>query len=145
MGKKFVEAIKADEIALGGMKAVESEGQQIIICNCQGHYYAIEQRCGHMNAPLDLGTLHGTILTCPLHFAQFDITTGEALSNPVPRNFGKEVPPPRIARFLHNVDLLMDHVRTCSIRTYETKVEFGKVLVAFQGPSDHVESIPSQT
>jgi nitrite reductase/ring-hydroxylating ferredoxin subunit len=97
-----------------------------------------------MNAPLELGTLHGTILTCPMHFAQFDITTGEALSNPVPRDFGKEVPPPRIARFLQNVGMLMIHVKTCSIRTFETKVEYGKVLVALKGPSDHVENIFSQ-
>jgi nitrite reductase/ring-hydroxylating ferredoxin subunit len=130
LGKRYIEAMKVDEIAAGGMKAVEAEGREIIICNSQGHYYAIEQRCGHMNAPLELGTLHGTILTCPMHFAQFDITTGEALSNPVPRDFGKEVPPPRIARFLQNVGMLMSHVKTCSIRTYETKVEFGKVLVA---------------
>jgi len=130
LGKKFIEAIRANEIAVGGMKAVEAEGQEIIICNFQGHYYAIEQRCGHMNAPLELGTLHGTILTCPMHFAQFDITTGEALSNPVPRDFGKEVPPPRIARFLQNVGVLMSHVKTCPIRTYETKVESGMVLVA---------------
>ena len=130
LANKFIEAIKADEIGVGGMKAVEAEGQQIIICNCQGHYYAISQRCGHMNAPLELGTLHGTILTCPMHFAQFDITTGEALSNPVPRDFGKEVPPPRIARFLQNIGMLMSHVKTCSIQTYETKVECGKILVA---------------
>ena len=122
--------MRVNEIAAGGMKAVEAGGLEIVICNNQGHYYAIEQRCGHMNAPLELGTLHGTILTCPMHFAQFDITTGEALSNPVPRDFGKEVPPPRIARFLQTVGMLMSHVKTCSIRTYETKVEGGKILVA---------------
>jgi nitrite reductase/ring-hydroxylating ferredoxin subunit len=129
LSKKFIEAMGTDEILDGGMKAVEAGGLGIVICNCQGRYYAIEQRCGHMSAPLELGTLHGTILTCPMHFAQFDVATGEALSNPVPRDFGKEVPPPRIARFLQNVGMLMSHVKTCSIRSYETKIERGKVLV----------------
>ena len=130
MSERYVSAIEADEIAPGGMKAVEVEGREIVVCNSDGRFYAVERRCGHMNAPLELGTLDGAILTCPMHCAQFDITTGEALSNPVPRDFGKEVPTPRIARFLRTVGMLMSHVKTCSIRTYETKVESGKILVA---------------
>jgi len=129
VGKRFIPALGTDEILDGGMKAVELEGRQIVICKSQGKYYAIEERCGHMNAPLELGTLRGTILTCPMHFAQFEITTGEALSNPVPRDFGKEAPPPRIARFLQNIGLLMSHVKTCSIRSYEIKIEAEKILV----------------
>lgn len=130
MSKRFVEAIKADEVAPGGMKAVEAEGQEIVICNSGGRFYAIKRRCGHMNAPLEMGTLDGSILTCAMHCAQFDITTGEALSGPVPRDFGGEVPPPRMAQYLQNVAMLMSHIRTRSIRTYETKVESGMVWVA---------------
>ncbi len=130
MSKRFVEAIRADEVVPGGMKAVEAEGQEVVICNSGGRFYAIERRCGHMNAPLDMGTLDGSILTCAMHCAQFDITTGEALSGPVPRDFGGEVPPPRMAQYLQNVAMLMSHIRTRSIRTYETKVEFGMVWVA---------------
>ena len=72
---KFVRAIRTDEIAPGGMKAVDLEGKEIVVCNCDGTYYAFERRCGHMNAPLDLGTLDGTYVTCPMHCAQFDVTT----------------------------------------------------------------------
>jgi hypothetical protein len=54
---KFVRAIRSDEIAPGGMKAVDVEGKEIVVCNCGGTYYAFDRRCGHMNAPLDLGTL----------------------------------------------------------------------------------------
>ena len=49
---KFVRAIRTDEIAPGGMKAVDLEGKEIVVCNCGGTYYAFERRCGHMNAPL---------------------------------------------------------------------------------------------
>jgi nitrite reductase/ring-hydroxylating ferredoxin subunit len=126
----FVPAISTKEIAPGGMKCVELKGQQIVICNCDGTYYAIQRRCGHMNAPLDLGTLAGTIVTCPMHCAQFDVTTGQALSGPVPEDLGNESVPPALAAFLQNVGMLMKHVRTEPIRTYQTKVEAGWIHVA---------------
>lgn len=129
MAERFVEAMGTEELLDGGMKAVEAGGLEIVVCKCRGRYYAVERRCGHMNAPLERGTLDGTILTCPMHFAQFDVATGEALSEPVPRDFGKETPPPRIARFLEEVGRLMGRVKTCSIRRHETKIEGDTVLV----------------
>jgi nitrite reductase/ring-hydroxylating ferredoxin subunit len=130
LGDKFVRAMSADEIAPGGMKTVELGGREIVICNCGGTYYAIQRRCGHMNAPLEMGTLDGTYVTCGMHCAQFDVTTGQALSGPVPADLGNEALPPRVAAMLQNVAAQMQHVRTESIRTYETKVEAGLVYVA---------------
>ena len=43
-----------------------------------------------MNAPLEQGALVGTILTCPLHHVQFDVTTGEALADPIDHDLGDE-------------------------------------------------------
>jgi nitrite reductase/ring-hydroxylating ferredoxin subunit len=130
LADKFIPVISADEIAPGGMKTVELQGHEIVICNCGGIYFAVDRRCGHMNAPLEMGTLDGNIVTCPMHCAQFDVTTGQALSGPVPEDFGSESPPPLLAAFLQHVDMLMKYVRTESIRTYETKVEAGWVHVA---------------
>ncbi|HME81099.1 MAG TPA: Rieske 2Fe-2S domain-containing protein [Candidatus Eremiobacteraceae bacterium] len=130
MSDKFIPAMSTDEIAPGGMKAVELAGHDIVICNCGGTYYAIERRCGHMNAPLDFGTLDGTIVTCAMHCAQFDVSTGQALSGPVPADIGTESPPPILAAYLQRIDMLMKLVRTESIRTYETKIEGGWVHVA---------------
>lgn len=127
---RFIQAIKADEIAPGGMKAVEIEGREIVICNSGGRFYAIDRRCGHMNSPLEMGTLDGNILTCAMHGAQFDVTTGEALTGPIPHDFGGEVPPRRMAQYFQNIAMLMSHIRTNSIRTYGTKVESGMVWVA---------------
>jgi len=112
------------------MEAVELNGYELVICNCDGSFYAMDRRCGHMNAPLDLGTLDGTILTCAMHCAQFDVNTGEALSNPVPAYLGNETSPLRTGAFLKNTSMLMQHIRTESIGTYKTKVESGWVLVA---------------
>lgn len=127
---RFVEVIKAVEIAPGGMKAVEIEGHEIVVCNAGGKFYAIQGRCGHMNAPLDKGTLDGMILTCAMHCAQFDLTTGEALSGPVSHDLGGETLPPRVGKSLQDLGMLMQHIRTHSIRTYVTKVEAGSIMVA---------------
>ena len=130
MSEKFIRAISANEIAPGGMKVIELDGNEIVICNCGGNYYAIQRRCGHMNAPLDMGTLDGTYLTCPMHCVQFDVTNGEALSGPVPPDFGHETPPPMFGEYLQNIGMLMKGVRTESIRTYTTKLESGWVQIA---------------
>lgn len=132
MNERFVQAIKAEEVAPGGMKNVDLEGREIVVCNIEGRFYAVQRRCGHMNAPLERGTLDGNILTCAMHSVQFDATTGEALSGPVPRDFNGEKPPPRMGQYLVNVAMLMEHIKTNSIRTYETKVESGVVWVNIQ-------------
>ena len=129
MDKKFVKAMKADELAPGGMKAIELGGNEIVVCNCGGKYYSIQRRCGHMNAPLDLGTLDGIYLTCPMHCAQFDVTNGEALSGPVPPDISHEIMSPVIGKYMQNIGKLMDKVQTESIRTFTTKVEAGWVVI----------------
>jgi nitrite reductase/ring-hydroxylating ferredoxin subunit len=130
LSNTFVRAIRAAEVAAGGMKAVELNGRELAICNCDGTFYAIDRRCGHMNAPLEEGTLEGTILTCAMHCAQFDVSTGEALAGPVPPYLGDEIPPPRTGALLGNVGRLMPHIRTESIRICEVRVESEWVLVA---------------
>lgn len=131
MSDAFIRAIKAAEIAPGGMKAVELNGRELVICNCDGIFHAIDRRCGHMSSPLEMGTLDGSILTCAMHSAQFDVTTGEALSGPVPPYLGDGTPPPRLAAYLTHVGAFMQHIRTDSIGTYRVKVESEWVLVAF--------------
>jgi len=131
LNETFTRAIRTEEIAPGGMKVVLASGRELVICHCDdGRFYAIARRCGHMNAPLEMGTLDGVILTCAMHCAQFDITTGEALSGSVPAYLGDETLPPRTAAYLTNVGMLMQPIHTESIATYPVKVESGWVLVA---------------
>ena len=126
----YLRAIRTAEILPGGMKVVELEGRQLVICNAGGSFHAIDRRCGHMNAPLELGTLDGTILTCAMHCAQFDVVTGEALAGPVPPDLGGESTPPRLAAYLRNVGMLMQHIRTESLAVYAAKVDGDWVWVA---------------
>jgi nitrite reductase/ring-hydroxylating ferredoxin subunit len=55
----------------------------IVHSEFRGTFYVIEDRCGHQNASLAMGTLQGKIVTCPLHFSRFDVTTGKKISGPV--------------------------------------------------------------
>lgn len=105
-----------DEASLpeGGMSPVYPKGINILLARVNGEVYALD----------------GKILICAMHNAQFDVITGEALSSPVPRDFGKETPPPRMAKYLSDVAMLMNHIKTNDIHTYETKVETGIIWVA---------------
>jgi nitrite reductase/ring-hydroxylating ferredoxin subunit len=130
LSETFVQALRIAEVAPGGMKAVELDGRELVICNCQGSFHAIDRRCGHMNAPLEMWTLDGTIVTCAMHCAQFDVTTGDALSGPVPADLGNETFGPKTGAMLKNVGLLMQHVSTESIHSYAVKIDTEWVWVA---------------
>jgi nitrite reductase/ring-hydroxylating ferredoxin subunit len=128
-GKMFVEAAKMDEIAPGGMKAYEVKGKAIVLCNYDGKIYAVSRRCGHTNAPMEMGTLEGYILTCPLHHSQFDITTGEVLSGPVPHDYGEEPIPEGLMKYFQYVGMLLSKVKTYNLETYPVKVEGNSIMV----------------
>ncbi|HAT71522.1 MAG TPA: (2Fe-2S)-binding protein [Elusimicrobia bacterium] len=81
----IIKAANAEDIAPGGMKPVTINGREIVLCNYAGTFYAVERACGHAGARLERGALTGWILTCPLHYAQFDVRSGVALSGPVPK------------------------------------------------------------
>jgi nitrite reductase/ring-hydroxylating ferredoxin subunit len=71
---EFLEAAKVGEIEKGKMKSVELKGIDVLIANVDGRFYAMDDRCGHMSALLSMGKLNGKIVTCPFHYAQFDVT-----------------------------------------------------------------------
>ncbi len=125
----FVEAAKIDEIAVGGMKAYEVKGKEIVLCNYDGKIYAVSRRCGHTNAPLEMGTLEGYILTCPLHHSQFDITTGEVLSGSVPADYGEETIPENLLKYFKYVSMLLSNVKTYDLETYPVKIEGNSITV----------------
>ena len=78
---------KASELPSRSMKHVEIKGKAIAIINLDGKYYAMNDRCGHMNAELSKGEIRNVqgkdIVICPLHFSTFDIVTGKKLSEPM--------------------------------------------------------------
>lgn len=74
-------AEEADIPAEQGMR-VEIDGVPIAVWNVDGRFYATSDTCTHEETPLSDGDLWGEVVECPLHGAQFDVTTGEVLSLP---------------------------------------------------------------
>jgi nitrite reductase/ring-hydroxylating ferredoxin subunit len=79
----FVPVAKTSDVSPGGMKWVSVDGERRVLANVEGAFYALSDVCGHRNAPLSRGKLDGYLIECPLHYAQFDVRTGELVNGPV--------------------------------------------------------------
>lgn len=71
-----------DEIEPGTVKQVTLNGRHIAVVRTEDRFFAIDNVCPHLKAPLSRGAVCGTRLTCPWHAWQFDITTGEVVGRP---------------------------------------------------------------
>jgi nitrite reductase/ring-hydroxylating ferredoxin subunit len=76
----FVKVAKTTDIPVGNMRHLEVDGLSVLIANVKGKFYAVCDRCPHLNAMLSKGTLNDSIIICPRHFSSFDVTTGKAIS-----------------------------------------------------------------
>jgi 3-phenylpropionate/trans-cinnamate dioxygenase ferredoxin subunit len=113
---EFTEVSKVDELKAGTMKAVSATGHEILLVRVGDKYYAVDGRCPHMHGDLSQGKLEGTVVTCPLHGSQFDISNGQ------------------IVRWLKGG--LMSKVGKAlktskDLTVYNVKIEDGRVLVEF--------------
>ena len=81
----FVRVASTSEIPEGKMKKVVVGGQQVLVSNVKGKYYAIGNVCTHMGGPLDRGILQGQEVQCPLHGSHFDVTNGQVKRGPATR------------------------------------------------------------
>ncbi len=79
---KLVKSAKTYDIPQGGFKSVEVNGENVILADVEGRFYAIEDYCTHTGCPLNSGTLKGNVITCSYHSSKFDVTTGKVLSGP---------------------------------------------------------------
>ena len=126
----FVEVAKTGEIEPGKMKSVDVKGVAVLIANVDGKFYALDDRCGHMNAMLSMGTLRGKIVVCPFHFAEFDVTTGQKIKDPHEESFGNlDKLPEDMQKFLIYAKKLVDPVKTYDMQTHEVKVEEDKIFI----------------
>jgi 3-phenylpropionate/trans-cinnamate dioxygenase ferredoxin subunit len=76
---KFTEVAKIEALKSGTMKAVIVEGREILLTRVGDKYYAVDGRCPHMKGDLSQGKLEGTVVTCPRHGSQFDISNGRVV------------------------------------------------------------------
>jgi nitrite reductase/ring-hydroxylating ferredoxin subunit len=78
----FVRTIKLEELPPGSVRELQVEGKAIAVANVNGKIYAINNTCLHRAGPLGQGLLQGTVVTCPWHGWEYDVTTGKSVQNP---------------------------------------------------------------
>ena len=112
----FIEVSGGYEIKSGEMKLFNVAGREILLARSDDNFYAADNRCPHMGGKLSEGKLEGTVITCPLHHSQFDLTDGHVVRwtdwSGVKLSLTKVLKSPR------------------PIKTYKVKVEGDKVLVS---------------
>jgi nitrite reductase/ring-hydroxylating ferredoxin subunit len=65
-----------------GMYPFEIGSRRVVIYRVEGAIYATDNVCSHAFALLTDGWLEDGLVECPLHGAQFDVRTGEAVRGP---------------------------------------------------------------
>jgi nitrite reductase/ring-hydroxylating ferredoxin subunit len=78
----FVKVARKEEIPPGNGKTVDVAGVPVAIFNVGGMFHATHDTCLHQQGPLGEGTLDGNNVTCPLHGWEYDVTSGQCLTNP---------------------------------------------------------------
>ena len=128
---RFIDSLHIKDVPPGKMKHVEVEEKEILLANSDGKVYALCDRCSHMNAPLSMGTLNGKVVTCAMHGARFDVTTGKKVAEPMaadPSKFPEPIPESLHKMFARSAEI-MSKVKTYDQPTYETRVEGNRVRV----------------
>ncbi len=76
-GTGFQRVANKRDIKEGSLLGVEIEGNNIVLAMINGQVFAMDAVCSHQGAPLEEGTLEGFNLTCPWHYAVFDVRNGK--------------------------------------------------------------------
>ncbi len=78
----FVPVCAAEDVPPGAMARFDVAGRQVAVYHADGAFRATAAICTHEHADLTEGELEGTVVSCPLHGARFDILTGRVLTPP---------------------------------------------------------------
>ena len=79
---KLVKVAAASELLPGEGKVVKADGVDVALFNVDGSFHAIGNTCRHRGGPLGEGSLEGSVVTCPWHGWEYDVTTGASRMNP---------------------------------------------------------------
>lgn len=69
------------DVAPGTGKTVSVQGKELAVFNVDGTFHVLDNECPHRGGPLGEGELEGCLLTCPWHAWQFDVRTGESVTD----------------------------------------------------------------
>ena len=99
----------------GTMKKIRIEGNDFLLARVGKQYYCTDTYCPHLGGDLSQGMLTGTVLTCPVHHSQFDLTDG------------------RVIRWTDLSGMVLTSAKTQrpprSLRIYSVKIEGGTIFL----------------
>ena len=78
----FVKVADLADVPPGEMTLVDFQGEPVALANVSGTIHAFNDTCTHMAGRLSQGMLEDTVVTCPLHRGQFDVTSGDVVAAP---------------------------------------------------------------
>ena len=78
----FVDVCATTDVPEGAVVAFEALGRSFLVCNADGIFFAIADRCTHAAWSLAGSDLVGCEVVCGLHGGHFDLRTGEATNPP---------------------------------------------------------------
>lgn len=79
---EFVKVANLADLPERSCRCVEVAGRRVGLFRLDGEVFAIDDTCTHAEASLCEGEIVGDEVMCPLHFATFNIRTGEATGPP---------------------------------------------------------------
>lgn len=84
--KGFIFIGDSSIVCEGDMIEVTVGKSDVLLARVDGVVYAVDGICSHAYAKLVEGELDDYCVTCPLHFACFDIRDGEVLEGPADKS-----------------------------------------------------------
>ena len=68
------------DLAVGDKRELSlTDGRLVLVMRTVEGVHACGADCPHQDTPLAEGSLDGTVLTCPMHYWQWDVRTGDAM------------------------------------------------------------------
>ena len=84
-----IKTLKTSDLSLNSSKVINLGGKQIALFNYEGEYYALDDMCSHAEASISEGDVYDCKVECPLHGAEFDLKTGDAVTLPATKPVNK--------------------------------------------------------
>ena len=84
-----IKTLKTSDLSLNRSKVINLGDKQIALFNYEGEYYALDDMCSHAEASLSEGDVYDCKVECPLHGAEFDLKTGDAVTLPATKPVNK--------------------------------------------------------
>jgi pyruvate oxidase len=75
----YRDVLAEDDLADGAMKAIDVDGQSVLVARIGSDYVAVSNRCGSTPLPLEFSRLEGSELRCSWHACRYDLRTGNRL------------------------------------------------------------------